>query len=61
MKAKELADILLRHPDYDVKVSIVTVDDEATGFAAIDYKNYDVTSLADVGYSDKVIVLDTEE
>ena len=61
MKASRLAELLMRTPDFDVKVSVVTVDDQTTGFAAIDYKNLNVTGIADTGYSDKVVVIDTEE
>lgn len=58
MKAKDLAELLLKNPDFEVKVSVLTVDDEAIGFAALDYEILDVTGLADIGYSSRVIILD---
>jgi hypothetical protein len=53
MKSKELAEILLENPDFDVR------------FAAFSYKqemfiHYDVDTF-DIGYSEKVITLSGEE
>lgn len=55
MTAKELAEKLLEHPDFKVKGIFVDY------FSSGQYPKYhtlNVCGIADIGYSDKVIVLD---
>ena len=54
MKAKELAEKLLEHPDFEVKSIFI---DYFSGYYP-KYHNLKVAGIADIGYSDKVIVLD---
>lgn len=60
MKAHELAELLMKHPDFEVNVT--TVDD--TNCTAErpwpNYRTFSVIGIADIGHSDKVIVLDVE-
>ena len=58
MKAKDLAEELLEHPDFDVEFTCI-VHNEHTSFP--DYRHYKITGITDIGHSDKVIVLDGEE
>lgn len=58
MTAKELAEKLLKHPDFEVRMCIGEQDDSAYGFTVRDFK---VTGIGDLGYSDKVILLSVEE
>ena len=55
MKAKELAEKLLEHPDFEVK-SIFT--DYFSGSTYPEYRSLKVVGIADICYSDKVIILD---
>ena len=55
MKAKELAEKLLEHPDFEVKGNFI--DYFSSGEWPI-YHTLKVCGIADIGYSDKVIVLD---
>ena len=55
MKAKELAEKLLEHPDFEVKSIFV---DYFSGTIYPKYHNLKVIGVADIGYSDKVIILD---
>lgn len=68
MKAKELAEKLLQNPDFDVEFLFTTyyetevwtnngVIRTQTGKQVDKYKNVDI---ADIGYSDKVIILTGE-
>jgi len=57
MKAKDLAKILLEHPDFDVEVSISKEDGTDWGFTVLTWK---ITGLNDIGYSEKIISLNTE-
>lgn len=61
MKAKDLANELLKHPDFEVHC--VYVDEDVAmidpGWAL--YRTLKVTDVADIGYSSRVIVLATEE
>ena len=54
MTAKELANELLKHPDF--KVRGVYVDYFANDKPK--YFNLKILGISDIGYSDKVIVLD---
>ena len=55
MKAKELAEKLLEHPDFEVK-SIFT--DYFSGNTYPEYRSLKVVGIADICYSDKAIILD---
>lgn len=55
MKAKELAGKLLEHPDFEVE-SIFT--DYFSGNTYPEYRKLKVVGIADICYSDKVIILD---
>jgi hypothetical protein len=50
IKAKELTVLQLEHPDFEVMLFI-------SGKA---YEEYCVTGIADVGYADKLIILETD-
>lgn len=57
MKAKELAEQLLKNPDFDVAFN--TIDSGGSfGFNVRQFKNIDIT---DIGHSDKTIILGGEE
>ena len=58
MKAKELAEELLKHPDFDVELIYMTF--ERDGILFPDIYKYKIKGIADIGYSDKVIILDGE-
>lgn len=51
MKAKDLAKELLKHPEFEIEVCTFNES----------YHWIKVTGIADIGYSDKRIILDTEE
>lgn len=57
MKAKELAEELIKHPDYDVEFVYLTLLRDAP---FPDIYSYKITGIADIGHSDKVIVLGGE-
>ena len=68
MKAKELAEKLLQNPDFDVEFLFTTyfeteewtnngIIKTQTGKQVDKYKNVDI---ADIGYSDRVIILTGE-
>lgn len=59
MKAKELAELLLQHPDFEVKG--VFSDNENNTEKWPEYKFFDITGIADIGFSDKTIILDYEK
>lgn len=60
MKAKELAQELLKYPDFDVQLSYFTFKRDGIHTPFPDTYNYDVVGVADIGHSDKVIILDGE-
>lgn len=55
MKAKELAEKLLEHPDFEVKSIFV---EYFAGNTYPEYHSLKVVGIADICYSDKEIVLD---
>ena len=57
MKAKELAELLLEHPDFEVRGVFV---DYFTSSQWPRYHNLKICGIADVGYSDKKIVLEID-
>ena len=58
MTAKELAEKLLENPDFEVRICIGEQDDSVYGFTV---RDFNVTGIGDIGYSDKVIILSAEE
>lgn len=57
MKAKELAEKLLKNPEFEVKASHLH---PSIGWG-LTMEKYTVNGLADVGYSDGVVVLDLDQ
>ena len=60
MKAKELAEQLLKNPDFDVQCVFADTSKCSVDYLYPDYHFVNVCGIADIGYSDKVIVLDAE-
>lgn len=60
MKAKDLAALLLKNPDFDVQCVFVDTSKCSVDHLYPDYHFVNVCGIADIGYSSKVIVLDTE-
>lgn len=60
MKAKELAEQLLNYPDFDVELTYMTFKRDGIHTPFPDVYNYKITGIADIGHSDKVIVLNGE-
>lgn len=61
MKAKELANELLKHPDFDVEFVYLTFIRDGIHTPFPDVYKYKITGIADIGHSDKVIILDGEQ
>ena len=57
MKAKRLAELLLEHPDFEVRAGYLYCGESQWP----QYSSYDIDGVADVGHSDKVIVLDLSD
>jgi len=55
MKARELAEQLMRHPDFEVDFSFMEEDGSMWGIAL---RTFRVNGVGDVGHSEKVIKLD---
>lgn len=60
MKAKELAEELLKYPDFDVDFVYSTFIRDGIHTPFPDIYIYKITGVLDVGHSDKVIVLEGE-
>ena len=60
MKAKELAELLLKNPDFDVQCVFADTSECSVDHLYPDYHFVSVCGIADIGYSSKVIVLETE-
>ena len=58
MKAKELAEALLRNPDFEVKFCFSEINDSSYGMSVRSFENVEI---ADIGWSDKIIVLSGDE
>lgn len=58
MKAKELAEKLLRYPDFDIRFSFMEKDNSEWGITLRSFEDVDIT---DIGHSDKLIVLGGKE
>ncbi|GEM_PF-5354145 len=60
MKAKELAEELLKYPDFDVELTYMTFKRDGIHIPFPDIYTYKIKGIADIGHSDKIIVLDGE-
>lgn len=60
MKAKELAEELLKYPDFDVELTYVIFKRDGIHTSFPYFYNYKITGIADIGHSDKVVVLNGE-
>lgn len=58
MKAKELAEKLLKYPDFDVDIAVTEYGQSEYGMTVIAYK---VIGIGDIGHSEKLIRLDIEQ
>lgn len=58
MTAKELADKLLEHPNFEVRFSFMEPDGSHYGFVVRTFENL---SVSDIGHSDKVMILGGDE
>jgi len=58
MKAKELSKEILKNPEFDIKFSVLESDESKWGIIVRKFK---ITGILDIGYSDKIIILDGEE
>lgn len=56
MKARELAELLLQHPDFEVEGISETFNLQFGNYPI--YTNFTIDGIADIGHSDKVIILD---
>ena len=61
MKAKELAEKLLENPDFEVKGIYADTSKCNTWNLWPQYRTMTVDGVADIGYSDKEILLDLSE
>ena len=61
MKAKELAEELLKYPDFDVELSYITFKYDGIHTPFPNIYNYKIKGIADIGHSDKVIILNGEQ
>jgi hypothetical protein len=55
MKAKDIIKILEQNPEFEVRINILTQTPPT-----INLDTHVITGLTDVGYSSKVIILDSE-
>ena len=58
MKAKDLAELLLENPDFEVKGCYVDTSKCDIDHLWPEYNIFTISGIADVGYSEKVIILD---
>ena len=58
MKAKELAEQLLKHPDFDLQFNFI--ESEGTEWG-LKLRSFDNIHITDIGHSDKVIILGGKE
>lgn len=54
MKAKDLAKLLLEHPDFDVQFNTFSPDGSEWGATL---HSFEITGVGDIGYTDKVFIL----
>lgn len=60
MKAKELAELLLQNPEFEVQCVFADTSKCTIDHLYPDYHFLNVCGIGDIGWSEKVIVLDTE-
>jgi hypothetical protein len=60
MKAKELAELLLEHPDFDVRLILATQAVITPEKPWPEYRNLSVSGIGDIGYSSRVILLEVD-
>ena len=58
MKAKELAELLLENPDFQVTVNYADTSQCSLEKLYPEYHSLNITGISDIKYIDKVIVLD---
>jgi len=58
MKSKELSDLLLKYPDFEVSMCLFEVDGSGYG---LDCRTFEVTGIGDIGHTDKILELDFKE
>lgn len=58
MKAKDLAELLMKNPDFDVEACFCDVSKVSFDHPYVEYNYFPVEGISDIGYSDKVIILD---
>lgn len=61
MKAKDLAERLLKYPDFDVKFSFNETEDFKISNWGTDIREFNNIQVGDIGYSSKIILLDGDE
>lgn len=58
MKAKELAELLMEHPDFEVTTAFSERDNSEYGMTI---RKFEARGIGDIGHSDKIIQIDFEE
>ncbi|MFH2030296.1 MAG: hypothetical protein ABIJ40_06660 [Bacteroidota bacterium] len=58
MKAKDLAELLLENPEFNVEMALFEKD--SSDWSAT-LRRFEINGIADIGYSDKIIILDIIE
>ncbi len=58
MKVKELIKLLKDYPDFDVETSIFEKDNSVWGATL---RSFDINGIADVGHSEKVVILSIKQ
>lgn len=60
MKAKDLAELLLQYPEFEVQCIFCDTSKCTIDHPYPDYHSVNVCGIGDVGWSSKVVVLDIE-
>ena len=58
MKAKDLAELLMKYPDFEVTTAFCELDNSEYGMTV---RKFEARGIGDIGHSDKVIQIDFEE
>ena len=58
MKAKELAELLLKNPDFEVETCLVYYDRHSW---SSECKDFIIDGISDIGYSEQIIQLSSKE
>jgi hypothetical protein len=58
MKAKELAELLMQYPDFEVTTTVSDPDNSEYG---MNFRKFKAIGIGDIGHSSKVIQIDFEE